>query len=666
MIRFFAAFCVTSFLFATWFTPCVAEETNDYIHYQLGVKYKNDNKFDQAIDEFRKLLTAYPDNYNTYMQLADIRHSQNQPRLVVYNLKKALVYNPGWTKAQKMLAEAYEQDKQYQNAIIEYQHYQQICDPSELDSVQIKINKLVKRVKGEPEPVEPLVTDSAKAVSVVPAPIPAAKKTDVDTRKIVPPVKQPTHVSIPEKKVEAAPSPTAESWFQQAVALYDAGKMTEALPLLKKAVALQKDYAAAFYYAGLIRYKLGQSDLAKVNFTKSFAYPDGESMAHYYLGKILGTEKNYKEAVSHLTEYVATAGASDLKKEAIALLEHYKSLIGDRTPLPSAAFATGDTLASRSLRSQFVSVAPETSISSIEMRIDSLLMLSLADTLTDAGQAMLAGLRCFKSGAIEDATREFKKVMAAYPAKAVAAQCLYDIGVCYMKLQLFTNAENQFDQVIARFPSHALASSSLFFKAYSYFERGDMNHAEKMFREFIQKYRSHPWIAKAYEKLGDMYVALHQLPKAIESYSQAAALYADGTDKLYALFKLGSEYTEAGNAARARETFVKIVDFGEKNHVVTRVPDAYFRIADADYQAKNFKTALDMYQKVTRKYPTYQETPWGLFQVGNIYKNIRDYQKAIDTFKYLAKTYPDDYWARQAKWKMEDAVWENEYRNVLN
>ena len=29
------------------------------------------------------------------------------------------------------------------------------------------------------------------------------------------------------------------------------------------------------------------------------------------------------------------------------------------------------------------------------------------------------------------------------------------------------------------------------------------------------------------------------------------------------------------------------------------------------------------------------------------------------------KRYPEDYWAKQARWKMEDAVWEYEYRSVL-
>jgi TolA-binding protein len=99
--------------------------------------------------------------------------------------------------------------------------------------------------------------------------------------------------------------------------------------------------------------------------------------------------------------------------------------------------------------------------------------------------------------------------------------------------------------------------------------------------------------------------------------------------------------------------------------VFTRVPDAYYRIADEIYKQKDYKGALEYYTKVTRKYSAFQETPWGLFQIGTIYKNLKDYQKAIDVFKDLIQRFPDDYWAKQAKAKMEDTIWENEYQSVL-
>jgi tetratricopeptide (TPR) repeat protein len=565
-----------------------------------------------------------------------------------------------------MLGEAYEQDRQYQNAIMEYQHYQQSCDPAELDSVQSQINRLVRKVKGEPEPPQqasPAAQGDQESATGKKASGAVAKKETAAKKQAA--GAKPYEPSKKPAVAEPVVPPSAEGNFQQAVALYNQGKYNEALPFLKKAVALDRGYAAAFYYAGLIRYKLGQTDLAKINFTKAFSYPEGAGPSHFYLGKILGTEKNYREAIGELTEFLSTAPESDQKKEAVALLSHYKGLVGDKSPMPESARSAADTTKAKHV-SPAEPIGTDSTVVTIEMRIDSLLTMVVVDTLTDAGQSMLSGLRDFLAGRYDDAIKEFKKVSVSYPANKVAAQCIYDIGVCYMKLRLFPNAENQFDQVLERYPSHSLAPQSMFFKAYSYLERGESSRAEKLMRDFIQKYRSHQWTCKAYEKLGDIYSDLRESGKAIDAYQQAASHASQASDRQYALFKLGGAYAAASNAVRAVETYRKVIESGEKSQAFFRVPDSYYRIADQKYQQKDFKSALEYYQKVTRKYPTFQETPWGLFQTGNIYKNSKEYQKAIDTYRALVKTYPEDYWSKQAKWKMEDAVWENEYRGVLN
>ena len=102
-----------------------------------------------------------------------------------------------------------------------------------------------------------------------------------------------------------------------------------------------------------------------------------------------------------------------------------------------------------------------------------------------------------------------------------------------------------------------------------------------------------------------------------------------------------------------------------KHNIFLRVPDSYYRIADELYKIKEYKKALDYYVKVTRKYPKFQEAPWGLFQIGSINKNLKKFQDAIKAFKDLIRKHPDDYWARQAQWKMEDTIWEYEYKAVL-
>ncbi len=654
--------CLFSFIYNVQ-----AGETSDYVHYRLGLKYKSEKKLDLAVEEFRKVLAAYPDNYNTYMHLAEIRDYQGRYRLAIHNLKRAIAYNPGWGKAQKMLSHIYEKDGQYYNAMKELQDYLQICDPAERDSIQSQIERLVVVIK-----------DGGKSSETVQKAYSGDKKSGVkygSTRSQEHIIGELSTVSskgasrrtsgtYPMKNKAAAKEFEAGvAAYSEAVSTNNKSLFNEAITHLRNTLKLQPNHAGAYYYAGLIRRRNGQNSMARINFEKAVSYPKLGFNAHFYLGKIYGEEKEYKKAIEHLNLYISKTDYQPGKDEA-------KNLIGQYTiaynALNKDAPKIDVQVLGRDEINPEISKIPEQALyAPIEVRIDSLLCMAIVDTLTDPGQAMLAGVRAFKKNRFDDAINEFKKILAAYPNEDIAARCLYNIGICFMKIKNFQAAESKFQQIIDRHRSHKLALKSLFLKAVSYSERRESAQAEKLFRKFIQKDRNHSWAGKAYEKLGDAYIDLMQDKKAVDAYTQAVDIASNPVDAVYALYKLGDSYSKIGNTTRAVEAFKKAIDLGEKHSIFVRIPDSYYKIADYYYKQKKFEKALEQYRKVTRKYPTYQDTPWGLFQIGSIYKNLKKYKNAIETFNYLISKYPDDYWSRQAQWKLEDTVWEHEYKAVL-
>jgi tetratricopeptide (TPR) repeat protein len=658
-----------------------SKSTSDYIHYRLGVKYKSEGKLDLAIEEFRKVLAAYPDNYNTYMHLAQIREAQGHPDLAVHELKMALKYNPGWAKAQKALARMYEANHEYDNALKEWQQYQEVCDPDERDSVQMQLDKMVSLMKGKPvaakAPVEAPAaggTPAQPAASANAEELPGSGGAPVAVEGKAAAVKNvpPAHAAKSPKsqKVAALDGEQVELEFKRGVQAYqDAvsngqpALFDTALSHLRTVIAVQPAHSGAYYYGGLIRRRLGQNEKAKYNFVRAVSFPGLGFNAHFYLGKIYGEEKNYPEAIKRLKEYVAKTDYEAGKREAQSLIERFEAALtiqkGDTVHVDVKAVAEDD------MHREVSKIPPETPLAPMEVRVDSLMSLAIVDTLTEQGQAMLGAARAFAAGKFEEAGDLFKKVLVKYPKGDVSARCLFDIGLCSMRLKSYRNAENQFQQVIDRYPAHEVASRSMFMKALSYSERRESQRAEGLFREFIQKYRTHAWVGKAYEKLGDCYVDLEQPRQAVDAYSQAETKASEPLDKVYAAFKQGEAYFKIDNPQRALTCFERAIAAGEKASLFERVPDSYYRIADYYYRTKNYDKALDYYTRVARKYPAFQDTPWALFQMGNIYKNEKKSDLAIKAYKELMEKYPDDYWARQANWKMEDAVWENEYRAVL-
>jgi tetratricopeptide (TPR) repeat protein len=644
-----------------------SQETGDYIHYRLGVKYKSEKKYDEAIDEFRKVLAAYPDNYNAYMHLAEIKASQGQYRLVIYNLKKALDYNPGWGKAHKLLSDAYEKDGQLQKAIMELQQYLQSSDPAERDSIQLQINRLIAKVGGQNGQSlnEQTKSDSISAKTDSSKTESGAKlenKLQKQSEKVSTEKEKTVSSSVKNqpKKTVAPLNASVQEIFNRSVDLYNQKQYDSSLAQLRKVLSLRPDYSGAYYYAGLIRRRFGQNGLAKINFLKAIDYPDLGHNSYFYLGKIYGESKNYTEAIKNLSLYIQKTTFEEGKKEAQQLIEKLS-----KESSSGSQAVKKDTLEDLGPSETVQTALPQEKYIPLEIRIDSLLTMVTVDTLTDEGQRLLSGIKAFSKGDYDNAIKEFKKALVLYPSGKIAVYCIYNTGVCYFKLRLFKESENQFHQILDKFNNHFLAPKSLFLSGMTYLERDESSTAEQIFRKFIQNNRNHEWVGTAYEKLGDAYIDLEQPKKAADAYISASSQSQDYAGKVSAFFKLGSVYLTLSNSQRAIDAFQQAINTGEKHDVYIRVPDSYYRIGDEKYKMKDYKGSLEVYSKVTRKYPAFQETPWGLFQIGSIYKNLNQYQQAVNTFKDLIKKYPDDYWAKQAQWKIEDAVWENEYKSVI-
>jgi tetratricopeptide (TPR) repeat protein len=639
-------------------------ETGDYIHYRLGVKYKNEKKYEEAIDEFRKVLAAYPDNYNAYMHIAEIRAAENKPRLVIYNLKKALNYNPGWGKAHKLLSVAYEKDGQVQKSIVELQQYSQYCDPAERDSLQNQIDRLIRRVNGDngsnDSAREPVSIDSGSSPNDGPLEgannIVSPKKPDYSN------VNTERKISRSENKaVSATSGGVIDELFNDAVTAYNAGNLDDAVENLKKVLQKNSSHSGAYYYAGLIRLKNGQTKMARINFEKAVNFPELGYNAHFYLGKIYGDEKNYSEAIRQLNLYISKTSYEAGKKEAETQIETYRKAMA---PEMIDSVLKGAKISAPSVPKPVV-VAPE-KYNEVEIRIDSLLVMLAVDTLSNLGQQLLNGIKLFQKGEYDNSVKAFREVLASKPAGTPAMHCIYNTGICYFKLGLFQDAENQFQQVLERFPGQPVAPQCLFLKAMTYLNRGDPSTAEGLLRKFIQEYRYHSWSGKAFEMLGDAFVDMEQTKKAMDAYANAAQKSLSGyADRVFALYKLGVACLQIGNQTRGIQAFQNAIETGEKYNVFVRVPDSYYRIADEKFKSKDYNGALEYYTKVTRKYPAFQETPWGLFQIGSIHKNLHEYQSAVKMFKELIQRFPDDYWSKQAQWKLEDSIWENEYKAVL-
>lgn len=608
----------------------------DYIHYRLGKKYKEQGEYELATDELQKVISVYPDHYNAYYLLGEISRIQGDRANAEAHFLNALKYNPGWRSAYRKLAKIYEDDGDYDRAI----------------------QMLQKAQRGAPEDEKVVITDDLNRVS---GRIQENKGPDPDSLAKV--QKEAAAKKKNVKPVSKTPSAAARAELDKAIRSYQetvragSANFNKAIAHIRKALTLHPGYPAAYYYAGLIRRRLNQPEMAKVNFEKAVSDPKLGYNAHFYLAKIYGEEGKYKEAIKEYELYRSKTEYEPGRREALSMIQQYQQVL-EKKAADTVDIAEVNR---QEIEEELKQLPPQFDVSELQVRIAPLLTMVIADTATNEGQAMLGAVKKFRDAQYDQAIDEFRKVLEKYPRGNVAGMTLYDIGISYMKLHDWDGAIDKFSQYRERFPEGELAPNALFLKAVAQFEMKKNSIAERLFQTYIRENRSGKWVGKSYEKLGDIYRDEDQLKRAVEAYELAVKHGVTSDDKIFAAFKKGEVLIDLKNMGAAIKSFRYAIETGEKSSVFTRVPDSYYRIADHYYRQKEYEKSRDEYLRATRLYPSYQDTPWGLFQIGNIAKNLNDYDRAIAAYDTLIARYPEDYWASQAEWKRKDAVWQYEY-----
>ncbi len=598
----------------------IAQDASDFAYYRLGIKYKKEKNYGKAIEAFRKVLAVYPDNFNSYYQIAEIRIEENKLGLAAYELKKALEYKPNWPDAQYLLAKCYEDNQNLEKALIEWRKFTQISkDEKRNAEAEERIRKLMAAIKKEtPEP------EQAKAEA--PAKKATAKEKDSDS-------------------IYNDPD------YKAGVISYNSKRYDQALDSFRKALKRNNRHPGASYYAGVIRFTQKKYDMAEYNLKRAFAFPSLGFNAHYYLGLIYEEQKKIDPGIGEFTIYKKMTKSAEGKKEAQRHIDLLLSMKG----------ASPDTASAPAEEPKMLPLPPKPYV----YPIDDLLAFLIEDTTVGEGRIMMDAVNLYRNKNFDAALKKFKSVLLVNPKSPLADDATYNVGVCYMRLRLFENAENQFDQLSTAYALSPLLDKADYLKGIAELEKDKFGDAEKLFRKWIRTYPNSDLLPHAYTRLGDALVKQDLVKDGIEAYRAGLPFFKTEKEKLPVLFAIGENYQNIDNPAKAAEYFEQITRLAKTAGLSPYVHDAYLKLGDYYYGEKKWDKAQQNYEIMIGSFPSSQDLPWAKFQMGNIYRHKDLYDSAIQAYTELIRNYPDEYWAKQARWKLDDTVWQNEYRDVI-
>lgn len=118
----------------------------------------------------------------------------------------------------------------------------------------------------------------------------------------------------------------------------------------------------------------------------------------------------------------------------------------------------------------------------------------------------------------------------------------------------------------------------------------------------------------------------------------------------------GQEVSAAPETAPAA-TAQKIAPAPAKAYSIARANDLF--------KSGSFEEALQVYKVMLETEISPEDRYFALLQMGNIYRELRDFHSAASRYREVVQQYPDSDWATEAQRALEDAVWLENHRSEL-
>ena len=258
-------------------------------------------------------------------------------------------------------------------------------------------------------------------------------------------------------------------------------------------------------------------------------------------------------------------------------------------------------------------------------------------------------LSFYKEGKLDDAWREFKKLLKEYPKSFEASESQYYLGLIEEARENFYEAYQAYQRLIDKYPfserikevierEYNIADKFMF--GYKRKALGIIlpveNPAIEIFTKVVENSTYGPLAPKAQYRLGLVLKSLQRYYEAEEAFNKVISNYPDSEWSEPAKFQIAScraalsrspDYDQ-GAAGEAKQKFEEFV----RDH-----PDAVLSLeAEANIAKLNEKEAESS------------------FNTARFYEKQRSYKAAIIYYNYVVDNYPKSVWAAKSLSKLQE------------
>lgn len=255
----------------------------------------------------------------------------------------------------------------------------------------------------------------------------------------------------------------------------------------------------------------------------------------------------------------------------------------------------------------------------------------------------------------------FLGILKDYPNEtALIKNAQIYIAKCDYRMGKIPEAIKQFEELVSKYSGSKIAQESLMWLGDHYLENSDFDQAIAYYRQFIAEFPGSEQIDLVRYELGRAHQAKKEFDQAVDAFK---LIDEKRNPELHAKAKLAIAdiFSRDLDPDSSIETYQNIVDSSPKFK-----RDAYIKIAEVQKKARNYAGVVSAYKNALNSYAYNSEHSNAELQflIADAYQLLNNHEQAVEEYLKVSYLYPNDTdWIIKAYLRMARIFEDNEQWN---
>ena len=454
--------------------------------------------------------------------------------------------------------------------------------------------------------------------------------------------------------------------FEQGARFLAQGEYEKALGEYRAVLAEQPQNSDAYFAAAEVYIKMPKPDYSRALANYRLAYKFTPTMSAAYEGAAKVYEKLGQKAKAEAE--LAKDPKNKPVEEAAPVAETVAPAA--EQPAPAQTAAPAETAAAPAAPAE-TAAAPATENAPVQPTAEQAPAPAPVEETAPAQTAPVSEPAPVQTAAPEPAQpAPAPATVAEQPA--VNPDDPFEKGKAFLAEGNYKEAAKMWREVLAKTPGHV---GAYYFAGVTRYQMGEMDKAEFNLKKGAD-YKdagadAYYYLALVYQKTNRTDLEKKALATYIRKSTPNAQFRKAAEDRIAELKgapadSAKSDAVASADAANATEASPS-ADENAKVSKISPAPAKAYSIARANdlFKTGSYEEALRVYKVMLETEISTEDRYFALLQMGNIYRELRDFHSAAYRYREVVQQYPDSDWATEAQRALEDVVWLEKHASEL-